>query len=133
MASRHAWREFRRANGAGAVCARGQGARTQGARAKNARAKEAGVARRPWGAWAALCALSIAACASAAGAQQPPPKTHAALQDEDVLTGTLLSVKQSGQVRIGYREASVPFSYLDRSGHPIGYSIELCQAVVEEV
>jgi glutamate/aspartate transport system substrate-binding protein len=44
-----------------------------------------------------------------------------------------LSVKRSGQVRIGYREASVPFSYLDRSGHPIGYSIELCQAIVEEI
>src|SRR6516164_5975616 len=78
------------------------------------------VAIRRSGAWAALCALSIAACASAAGAQQPPPETRAALQDEDVLTGTLLSVKQSGQIRIGYREASVPFSYLDRSGHPIG-------------
>ena len=91
------------------------------------------VAIRRSGAWAALCALSIAACASAAGAQQPPPKTRAALQDEDVLTGTLLSVKQSGQIRIGYREASVPFSYLDLSGHPIGYAIELCQAIVEEI
>ncbi len=88
------------------------------------------VASRRAGAWPALCALSIAACAGAASAQQP---TRAALQDEDVLTGTLLSVKQSGQVRIGYREASVPFSYLDRSGHPIGYSIELCQAIVEEI
>jgi glutamate/aspartate transport system substrate-binding protein len=108
MASRHARRESRRAEG-GLV-----------------------VARR-FGAWAALCALSIAACASAASAQQPSPKTRAALQDEDVLTGTLLSVKRSGEVRIGYREASVPFSYLDRSGHPIGYSIELCQAIVEEI
>src|SRR5215467_7265071 len=107
MASRHARREAQRAVGI--------------------------VATSRSGAWAALCALSIAACASAASAQQPAPKTRAALQDEDVLTGTLLSVKRSGQVRIGYREASVPFSYLDRSGHPIGYSIELCQAIVEEI
>ena len=97
------------------------------------RAEGSLVASRRPGAWATLCAISIAACASAASAQQPVPKTRAALQDEDVLTGTLLSVKRSGQVRIGYREASVPFSYLDRSGHPIGYSIELCQAIVEEI
>jgi glutamate/aspartate transport system substrate-binding protein len=112
MASRHARREAHRAEGTRVV------ARFSGARFS----------------WvcAVLCALSIAnACA--VSAQQPPPKTRAALQDEDVLTGTLLSVKQSGQVRIGYREASVPFSYLDRSGHPIGYSIELCQAIVEEI
>jgi len=90
-------------------------------------------ATRRSGAWAALfCALSILA-ASKASAQQPSPKMRAALQDEDVLTGTLLSVKRSGQIRIGHREASVPFSYLDRSGHPIGYSIELCQAIVEEI
>jgi len=108
MASRHARREAQRARGSL-------------------------VATRRSGTWAALCALSIVACASAASAQQPSPKTRASLQDEDVLTGTLLSVKRSGQVRIGYREASVPFSYLDRSGHPIGYSIELCQAIVEEI
>jgi len=108
MASRHARREAQRARGSL-------------------------VATRRSGTWAALCALSIVACASAASAQQPSPKTRASLQDEDVLTGTLLSVKRSGQVRIGYREASVPFSYLDRSRHPIGYSIELCQAIVEEI
>jgi glutamate/aspartate transport system substrate-binding protein len=77
--------------------------------------------------------LSIAALPGAASAQQATPKVRAVLQDEDVLAGTLLSIKQTGQVRIGYREASVPFSYLDRSGHPIGYSIELCQAIVEEI
>src|SRR5690242_15937422 len=112
MASRHARREAQRAEGNRVATKRGG---------------------RFSGAWATLCALSIAACASAASAQQTIPRAHAALQDEDVLTGTLLSVKRSGQVRIGYREASVPFSYLDRSGHPIGYSIELCQAIVEEI
>src|SRR5262244_3438165 len=103
------------------------------ARREPRRAERSLVAARLCLAWAALCALSIAACASAASAQQASPNTHAALQDADVLTGTLLSVKRSGEVRIGYREASVPFSYLDRSGHPIGYSIELCQAIVEEI
>jgi glutamate/aspartate transport system substrate-binding protein len=92
---------------------------------------------------AALLCASLAGLAYPAMAQQPaakapsatpgPAKPRAGVQDEDVLTGTLLTVKQTGEVRIGYREASVPFSYVDRSGHPIGYSIELCQAIVEEI
>jgi glutamate/aspartate transport system substrate-binding protein len=32
-----------------------------------------------------------------------------------------------------YRENSFPFSYLDAKGHPVGYSIDLCLAVVDEV
>jgi glutamate/aspartate transport system substrate-binding protein len=54
-------------------------------------------------------------------------------QDPDVLTGTLARIKQSGMVRLGYRDASIPFSFLDRSGHPIGYSIDICGAIVEEI
>jgi glutamate/aspartate transport system substrate-binding protein len=36
-------------------------------------------------------------------------------------------------VRLGYREASPPFSFLDQSNRPIGYSLELCEAIVEEI
>jgi glutamate/aspartate transport system substrate-binding protein len=36
-------------------------------------------------------------------------------------------------VRLGYRESSPPFSFLDQSGRPIGYSLELCEAIVEEI
>ena len=32
---------------------------------------------------------------------------------------------------IGYRESSIPFSYLNSRGDPIGYSIDLGRAVVE--
>ncbi len=31
------------------------------------------------------------------------------------------------------REASPPFSFLDQSNRPIGYSLELCEAIVEEI
>jgi glutamate/aspartate transport system substrate-binding protein len=49
------------------------------------------------------------------------------------LSPTLASIKASRTVRLGYREASPPFSFLDEVNRPIGYSIELCQAVVEEL
>jgi glutamate/aspartate transport system substrate-binding protein len=36
-------------------------------------------------------------------------------------------------VRLGYRESSPPFSFLDQANRPIGYSLELCEAVVDEI
>ena len=35
------------------------------------------------------------------------------------LSGTLLKVKESGTLTLGYRESSVPFSYLDAEGKPV--------------
>jgi glutamate/aspartate transport system substrate-binding protein len=49
------------------------------------------------------------------------------------LTGTLKKVKESGELTIGNRESSVPFSYLDANNQPVGYSIDLCNSVVDEV
>ena len=49
------------------------------------------------------------------------------------LTGTLKKVKESGTLTLGIRETSVPFSYLDEKQNAIGYSIDLCEKVVEAV
>lgn len=49
------------------------------------------------------------------------------------LTGTLKKIKESGTITIGHRETSIPFSYLDDKQQPIGYSMDLCMAIVEEV
>jgi glutamate/aspartate transport system substrate-binding protein len=65
-----------------------------------------------------LIAVALTA-ASSAGAQE--------------LTGTLKKVKDSKTVILGYRESSIPFSYVNKVGEPIGYSIDLCNAVVDEV
>ncbi|MBS0608702.1 MAG: amino acid ABC transporter substrate-binding protein [Proteobacteria bacterium] len=46
------------------------------------------------------------------------------------LTGTLAQVRASGSIALAYRDSSVPFSYLDARGQPIGYSIELCKSLV---
>jgi ABC-type amino acid transport substrate-binding protein len=49
------------------------------------------------------------------------------------LSPTLVSIKRTHTVRLGYREASPPFSYLDQATRPIGYSLELCKAITEEI
>jgi glutamate/aspartate transport system substrate-binding protein len=49
------------------------------------------------------------------------------------LTGTLKKIKDSGSITIGHRETSIPFSYLDDKQQAIGYSMDICAAVVEEI
>lgn len=49
------------------------------------------------------------------------------------LTGTLKKIKDTGTITIGHRETSVPFSYLDEKQQPVGYSMDICAAIVEEV
>jgi len=49
------------------------------------------------------------------------------------LTGTLKKIKDTGAITIGYRESSIPFSYLDDKQQPIGYAMDLCRKVVEAV
>ncbi len=67
---------------------------------------------------AAVAALAVFA-AVPAGAQE--------------LTGTLKKIKDSGTITIGHRETSIPFSYLNEKQQPIGYSMDICAVVVEEV
>ena len=49
------------------------------------------------------------------------------------LSPTLANIKATHTVRLGYREASPPFSFMDQANRPIGYSLELCQAIVDEI
>jgi glutamate/aspartate transport system substrate-binding protein len=49
------------------------------------------------------------------------------------LSPTLANIKKTHVVRLGYRESSPPFSFLDQANRPIGYSLELCEAVVDEI
>jgi glutamate/aspartate transport system substrate-binding protein len=53
--------------------------------------------------------------------------------DAQELTGTLKKIKDSKTVTLGYRESSIPFSYANKAGDPIGYSIDLCNAVVDDI
>ncbi len=49
------------------------------------------------------------------------------------LSPTLAKIKSTHVVHLGYRESSPPFSFLDQANRPIGYSLELCEAIVEEI
>jgi len=54
------------------------------------------------------------------------------LRAED-LTGTLKKVKDSGALVIGYRDASVPFSYLGGDQKPVGYALDICFKIADAV
>jgi ABC-type amino acid transport substrate-binding protein len=47
--------------------------------------------------------------------------------------GTLEKIKSSRSISLGYREASIPFSYIGDDRQPAGYSVELCQRVAAGV
>jgi len=49
------------------------------------------------------------------------------------LSGTLKKIKETGSITVGYRESSIPFSYLDDKQQPIGYAMDLCMKVVDAV
>jgi len=61
------------------------------------------------------------------------PAMPAAAQTSEGLSPTLAGIKASHVVHLGYRESSPPFSFLDQANRPIGYSLELCEAVVDEI
>src|SRR5260221_6206121 len=53
-------------------------------------------------------------------------------QAED-LTGTLKNIKETGAITLGFRDSSIPFSYLDDSQKPIGYAMDICYKIVDAV
>src|SRR4051794_1053921 len=61
------------------------------------------------------------------------PGATAQTAGNEGLSPTLAAIKQAHLVRLGYRESSPPFSFMDPSNRPIGYSLELCEAIVEEI
>src|ERR1700687_4612720 len=71
------------------------------------------------------CGLLLAGCllTTAAGAQT----------GGEGLSPPLAGIKSRHVVHLGYRESSPPFSFLDQANRPIGYSLELCEAIVDEI
>ena len=49
------------------------------------------------------------------------------------LTGTLKNIKETGAITLGYRDSSIPFSYLDDNQKPIGYAMDICYKIVDAV
>jgi glutamate/aspartate transport system substrate-binding protein len=67
---------------------------------------------------ACLCALAAGAGASTAAGT-------------DSLT--LKRIAETGIISIGFRDASVPFSYLDDRQRPVGYTMDICMHIVDAV
>src|SRR5271155_5056044 len=64
-------------------------------------------------------ALAVAFCGGQATAQE--------------LTGTLKNIKETGAITLGFRDSSIPFSYLDDNQKPVGYAIDICYKIVDAV
>ena len=63
-------------------------------------------------------ALLLAAACCAAGAAE---------------SATLRKIRESGVITLGYREAEFPFSYLDQAQRPVGYTMDICDRIVNAV
>ena len=71
---------------------------------------------------AALCASCVVLSVAVA------PRASA-----QVAQPTLAKIASTNPIAIGYREASVPFSYVDADGRVIGFSQDLCNKVIDAV
>lgn len=68
-----------------------------------------------------LIGLALAAALGASQAQA------------EELTGTLKNIKDTGAITLGYRDSSIPFSYLDDNQKPVGYAMDICYKIVDAI
>jgi len=45
--------------------------------------------------------------------------------------GRIDKIKSSGEITLGFRESSIPFSYRDDQQKPVGYSMDICRGIVD--
>jgi glutamate/aspartate transport system substrate-binding protein len=57
----------------------------------------------------------------------------AVAQDGDVLTGTLKTIEDRGTILLGYRDNALPFAFVNKAGQPVGFSLDLCHGIAEDV
>jgi len=68
--------------------------------------------------------LAAGLCVSGFGVSQ----VHA-----EELTGTLKNIKDTGVITLGFRDSSIPFSYLDDNQQPVGFALDICYKIVDAV
>jgi glutamate/aspartate transport system substrate-binding protein len=49
------------------------------------------------------------------------------------LAGTLKNIKETGAITLGFRDSSIPFSYLDDNQKPVGFAMDICYKIVDAV
>jgi glutamate/aspartate transport system substrate-binding protein len=72
-----------------------------------------------------LLALALGGVVAAAGCASMGPGAPP--------SGTLEKIKATKTIALGYRDSSVPFSYAGPAKEPMGYSVDLCMRVVEDL
>jgi glutamate/aspartate transport system substrate-binding protein len=77
-----------------------------------------------------LRGMSLAFAAACFAAQAATALAPARAEE---LSGTLKKIKETGAITLGYRDSSIPFSYLDDNQKPIGYAMDICDAIVHAV
>ena len=56
-----------------------------------------------------------------------------AQEDTPVLSGTLQTILDRGTILIGVRDSAVPFAFRNPGGQPVGFSVDLCHGIAEDV
>jgi glutamate/aspartate transport system substrate-binding protein len=59
--------------------------------------------------------------------------TTSAQDNGEVFSGTLKTIQNRGTIMIGYRQTALPFSFLNRAGQPVGFSLDICHGIAEDV
>jgi glutamate/aspartate transport system substrate-binding protein len=55
------------------------------------------------------------------------------LAQAEELSGTLKKIKETGSIALGFRDSSIPFSFLDDNQKPVGYAMDICYSIVDAV
>jgi ABC-type amino acid transport substrate-binding protein len=81
-----------------------------------------------------LLASSYLFAASQVAAQTPAPTPAPTPNAAPKVINTIERISNTNTIRIGHREATIPFSYIDpATKKPIGYAMDLCARIVDAV
>ena len=84
--------------------------------------------------FAALMALGLAGCNNSSQTATDEVVADGEVATEANPNGTLQKIKDSGTIVVGYRDSSIPFSYVgDDPNQPMGYAHDLEMKIVEAI
>lgn len=86
-----------------------------------------------WRVAVAPAAFVAAVVAPALGGTEPAAAQTKVPAYEVPYTGTLKKIRDSSLIHVGYRENSPPFAFIDPQKKPVGYALDLCEVVIEEI
>ena len=81
--------------------------------------------------WRAVATVMAMACALLATTPAAAQRTGALVVT--YASPTLKRIDETGTIRLGHRTNSPPFAFLDAKKNPVGYSLDLCEVVVDEI